>query len=98
MSLSLSSDGKIEGKYQNHAPHSPAVSENVIGSVGSGIPATLGFIVNFEVCNLKNSVLFPLWVKQRCDGLTLCSYSKVSCLYSSLVSCFVATEPSLPFA
>lgn len=42
-------DGLLTGTYINDASHSSHVKEKLIGSCGNGIPATFGFVVNFEV-------------------------------------------------
>lgn len=42
-------DETFTGLYYNGAPVSSTDPEKLIGSCGNGIPATLGFVVNFEV-------------------------------------------------
>lgn len=42
-------DGALTGKYMNNASDSSTATEKLIGSCGIGIPATFGFVVNFEV-------------------------------------------------
>ena len=49
MELTQSDDGELRGLYYNQAPESITDKEKLIGSVGKGVPATLGFTVNFEV-------------------------------------------------
>lgn len=48
MELTQSENGALGGVYKNMAPDSSTVEERVIGSLGKGVPATLGFTVNFE--------------------------------------------------
>ena len=42
-------EGEFKGFYANRAPGSEVLLEKLVGSVGKGVPATLGFVVNFEV-------------------------------------------------
>ena len=42
-------EGEFKGVYANRAPGSEVLLEKLVGSVGKGVPATLGFVVNFEV-------------------------------------------------
>lgn len=49
MKITQSDDGGLEGEYINQAPGSETFqSEKLVGSIGKGVPATLGFVVNFE--------------------------------------------------
>ena len=57
MELTQSENGALGGVYKNMAPDSSTVEERVIGSLGKGVPATLGFTVNFEVSQ-KNVTAF----------------------------------------
>lgn len=41
-------DGALTGKYMNNASDSSTATEKLIGSCGYGVPATFGFVVNFE--------------------------------------------------
>ena len=49
MELTQSEDGVLGGVYCNRAPNSSTDKEKLIGSMGAGVPATLGFVVNYEV-------------------------------------------------
>ena len=49
MELTQSEDGVLGGVYSNQAPDSSTDKEKLVGSMGTGVPATLGFVVNFEV-------------------------------------------------
>lgn len=42
-------DGVFKGTYLNNASDSSTTPEKLIGSCGIGVPATFGFVVNFEV-------------------------------------------------
>ena len=42
-------EGEFKGSYVNGAPGSEVLPEKLVGSVGKDVPATLGFVVNFEV-------------------------------------------------
>lgn len=48
MEIIQSDSGGLTGRYINQAPDSPALNEGLVGSIGKGVPATLGFVVNFE--------------------------------------------------
>lgn len=49
MEIFQSADGELKGVYVNSAPGSTDKdAESLIGSLGKGVPATLGFVVNFE--------------------------------------------------
>jgi len=41
-------DGVLKGTYLNNASDSSTTPETLIGSCGIGVPATFGFVVNFE--------------------------------------------------
>lgn len=41
-------DGVFKGVYVNSASGSEVLTEKLVGSLGKGVPATLGFVVNFE--------------------------------------------------
>lgn len=41
-------DGVLKGVYLNNASDSSTAPEKLIGSCGIGVPATFGFVVNFE--------------------------------------------------
>ena len=50
MELTQSEDGVLGGVYHNHAPDSESTDEEkLVGSIGTGVTATLGFVVNFDV-------------------------------------------------
>lgn len=49
MTITQSADGTLGGEYNNNAPDSSENRERLVGSMGKGVPATLGFVVNFEV-------------------------------------------------
>ena len=42
-------EGEFKGFYVNGAPGSEVLREKLVGSVGKDVPATLGFVVNYEV-------------------------------------------------
>ena len=44
-----SPEGEFRGFYVNGAPGSQVLREQLVGSVGKDVPATLGFVVNYEV-------------------------------------------------
>lgn len=46
--ITHSADGELGGVSMNHAPDSSVKSEKLVGSMGKGLPASLGFVVNFE--------------------------------------------------
>ncbi len=69
MIITQSEDGTLNGTYCNHAPHSPPVKERLIGSVGTGVPATFGFIVNYEVSQRRIFDSF-IFICLRTDALT----------------------------
>lgn len=48
MEITQSDSGGLTGRYINQAPDSPVLNEGLVGSIGKGVPATLGFVVNFE--------------------------------------------------
>lgn len=48
MNITQCANGVLEGLYHNSAPDSSDESQSLVGSMGKGVPTTLGFVVNFE--------------------------------------------------
>ena len=74
-----SPEGEFRGFYVNGAPGSQVLREQLVGSVGKGVPATLGFVVNFEV-SLE-------MVTYYCSGFAIyacCSFSRKRSASTSL--------------
>ena len=88
MEIFQSADGGLKGVFMNSAPGSTDKdAESLIGSLGKGVPATLGFVVNFEV-SLD-------MVTYYCSGFAVyaCrSFSRKSSASTSLLVFFVCSS------
>ena len=72
MEIFQSADGELKGVYVNSAPGSTDKdAESLIGSLGKGVPATLGFVVNFEVSLEMVTYYFSGFAIYAC-----CSFSR----------------------